>query len=352
MPSPPSTAAPRRPLYKRPLVWIGFGLSGLAVATFVSLFDVGRVYRSLLLVSWWAFPTAGVVFLTSYLVRSLRWKLLLTPLARLPYGLVRDVLLTGFMVNNLLPARAGELARALVLGRVAGTSRRAALASIGVERIFDGITLIAILSLLGFAFDVPPWTRQLGRITTVIIMGLTALLVWLAYHDRSFFKFFNLFLFFMSNRIREKILNFFRRFVDGTRALKDPRLVLAVALLSPLIWGLEFGVYYLMLRGFAVPLPGWAAALAVVVTNFGIAVPSAPGYVGIFEAACSGALIGLGLDKELAVSYAIGVHLLLFACISTTGLLLMWRLGLKLSDVTRTDEASEEPPSPSPGPSG
>jgi uncharacterized protein (TIRG00374 family) len=335
MPESTARETPRPPLYKKPIVWVGFAVSGLAIATLLVLFDVNRVYRSLLMVRWWAFPLAGAVFLSSYLVRTLRWKLILAPLGRLPFGKVRDVLLTGFMLNLLLPARTGELARALVLGKVTGTSRRAALASIGVERFFDIITLVSILAVLGFAFDVPPWARKLGLATTLLVVGLAAGLGWLAFHDRSFFKVLGASLFFLPASTREKTLGFFIRFVDGTRVLRNPRLLLAVSLLSPAIWALELVVYTIMMRGFNIPLPPWAAALALVVANFGIAVPSAFGYIGVFEAGCSGALIGLGLDKELALSYAVGLHILLFSLICASGLILMWRLGLRLSEVTR-----------------
>jgi len=89
-------------------------------------------------------------------------------------------------------------------------------------------------------------------------------------------------------------------------------------------------------------LPPWAALLAVVVTNIGIAAPSAPGAVGVFEAACSSAVIALGLDKDLALSYAIGVHLMMFVCLVATGQFYMWRLGLRFSQITRQPSADED----------
>jgi uncharacterized membrane protein YbhN (UPF0104 family) len=104
--------------------------------------------------------------------------------------------------------------------------------------------------------------------------------------------------------------------------------------LSVLVWSLEIGVYHAMMRGFGISVPLWVAALTLVVTNFGIAVPSAPGQLGVYEAACSGALMAVGVDKELALSYAIGQHLMMFICITGSGLVLMSRLGLRLGDVT------------------
>jgi uncharacterized protein (TIRG00374 family) len=317
------------------LVWVGFALSSLAIATFLALFDFGQVYASLLQVRLWVLPVAAAVFLASYAVRTWRWKLLLAPLGNFPFGVCRDVLLTGFMVNNLVPARAGELARALALWRVTGASRRGSLATVGIERLFDGMVLIAILSVIGLFFDVPSWARQLGHAMTVMLACLAGLAGWLAFHHRSlFWAIEKVLLFFLPARISRKVTTFIERFVGGTRSLRSPGLMAGVLLLTCTVWAMEVTVYTLVMRGFGIALPPWAAAIALVATNFGIAVPSGPAHVGVYEAALGGALIGLGVDKERALSYAIGMHLLLFVCITTTGLLLMWRLGLRLGDLT------------------
>lgn len=316
-------------------MWLGFTLSAAAIATFVALFDFSKVYQVLAGVSWPRALFSAALFMICWLVvRPLRWQLLLRPLGRYRYGQIRDVQLTGFMVNNILPARLGELARALLLWKVAGASRRGTLTTIGIERLFDGAVLIGLLSMVGLLFDVPPWTRSLGRVMAPVLAGLVGLMLWLTFAHRSLFWLIERALFFLPRRARARIVGFLERFVDGTRALRSPALILGALSLSLLVWGLEVFVYHSMMDGFGYSPPLWVAALTLTVTNFGIAVPSAPGYLGVFEAACSGALIGVGLKKELALSYAIGLHLMMFVCITGTGLLLMWRLGLGLRDVT------------------
>ena len=324
-----------RPLWRKPMVWVGFGLSSLAIGTFVALFDLGEVSRSLLRADPGWLALASALFLVSYFVRSLRWRLLITPMKRLPFGQVRDVLWTGFMVNCLLPARAGEIARPLALWRVAGTSRRGGLATVGVERIFDGLVLVGLISLLAALFEVPAWARNMGYITTAVLVVALTVVIWLAFHHTSFFSVGERVLFFLPAHWRRRVLGFFERFVDGTRSIRDPKLVVGVLVATLAVWSLEFVVYYSVMRAFDLGLPFWAAGLALTVTNFGIAAPSAPGAVGVFEAACSGAVIALGVDPELALTYAIGLHLLMFFWVVSVGLALMWRLGLSLKDVTR-----------------
>ena len=320
--------------WRSPAVWIGFIISGLAIAMFVALFDLRKVGRLLLTVSWAHVALSVVIFAAAFMVRSFRWRMLLMPMAKLPFGKVRDVLIVGYMVNLLLPARIGEVARALALWKVAGTSRRATLTTIGMARLFDGCLLLLLLLLIGALFELPAWTRNLTSVFFVFMGTVLVVAVWLAFAERSFFVVMDRVLFFVPARARAAVVGFFRRFAAGTHVLREPKLVLGCGTATVLVWILEFFVYFTMMRGFAIDLPPWAALLAMVVTNIGIAAPSAPGYVGVYEAACSSAVIAMGLDKELALSYAIGVHLMMYTFLVVTGQVLMWRLGLKLTDIT------------------
>jgi len=338
--APPSP----RPWWRQPLVWFGFALSALAIGTFIYMFDMERVGRSLLRVRWTHVAASVVIFLGAFMVRSLRWKLLLTPLGRYPFGKVRDVLIIGYMANLLLPARLGELARAMALWKVTGASRRGGLTTIGLARLFDGCFLLALLVVLGLLFEVPPWARRVTSVLVVLMSCVLVLAVWLAFHERSLFWLMEHLLFFLG-RFKQRVVDFFRRFAAGTHALRRPPLVGGCLAATVVIWTLEFCVYLTMMRGFDIALPAWSALLAMAITNIGIAAPSAPGFVGVFEAACSGAVIALGLDKELGLSYAIGVHIMMYVTLVVTGQILMYRLGLRLSDLT----GSQAPGAPPPG---
>lgn len=327
--------SPPRPWWRQPLVWLGFGLSALALVALRSLFDPRQVYLSLIRLDLWVLPSAVAAIIAAFLIRAVRWRLLLRPVARLPLGLVRDVLFTGFMVNNVLPARAGELARALALWKVSGTSRRATLATVAVERLLDLTMLFAMLALLGLLFEVPPWTRQLGLVTVVVLCCLAGGVIWMTAHHRSLLRVTAGLLFFLPAAAIQRLVTFMERFVEGTRALRSPSLTAQALACSAAIWSLEVAAYLLVLRGFPIDLPAWAAILAVVVANFGIAAPSAPGYLGVFDAACSSALMALGQSPEVAVAYAVAVHLTLFLTVTSSGLVSLWRLELKLSQLTQ-----------------
>ena len=326
------------------MTWIGILVSALAIVAFVWMFDLKQVARSLMAVSWPHVVAAALVFGGAFMLRSLRWKLLLAPLARLPFTKVRDVLVIGYMVNLLLPARMGEVARALALWRVTGTSRRGALTTIGLARMLDGCFLMGLLLVMGLVFEMPTWATRLTHVFIVVMGVVLAVVLWMAFHERSFFVLMDRALFFVPERLRHRVVGFFHRFAAGTHALRKPALLASCMTITPAIWSLEFVVYFTMMRGFGISLPPWAALLAMVVTNIGIAAPAAPGGVGLFEAACSGAVMALGLNRELALSYAIGVHLMFFACLVGAGQFYMWRLGLRLTDLTRQPAADQGDP--------
>jgi len=326
------------------MIWIGLGLSALAIVTLACAFDWRAIGAAMLQLRWWAPLASLAFFLGNLVVRGLRWRLLLSPLTRLPQAQVRDALIVGFMVNNLVPARAGELARALIVGRLGGFTGRAGLASVAVERLLDGFSLLASLVVLALLFPAPPWTLRFAATAAVVLAALAAALVWLALHDRSFFAALGRLLFFVPAAPRERAIAWLRRFVDGTRAVRSPRVLLGGALLSLVIWLLEAGSYTSMLRGLPIAAPAWAGTFALIVANLGIAIPSGPSNVGVFEAACAGALLALGVRGELALAYALCLHLLHFSTVILLGLPLMWRLGLRLSDLSHPIQTTEPQP--------
>lgn len=118
------------------------------------------------------------------------------------------------------------------------------------------------------------------------------------------------------------------------RAVRSPPVLLGAALLSVVVWLFEAGSYTSMLRGLPIAAPAWAGTFALIVANLGIAIPSGPSNIGVFEAACGGALLALGVSKELALCYALCLHLLAFSTVVVLGLPLTWRLGLRLTDLS------------------
>src|SRR5207248_10569376 len=119
--------------------------------------------------------------LLGYFVRTVRWRVILSGAAQAPLGTLFPVLIMGFATNNLLPGRLGEFWRAYLLGRKRNVRKTFALASVVVERVFDGLTLIALLTVVSFAIQLPGWGRQIELLAAAIFLAATlgvTVLLW------------------------------------------------------------------------------------------------------------------------------------------------------------------------------
>jgi len=167
------SAAPRRAGRWRWLIGIVVSVFFLWVA-FRQVSDVGHLAEALGSANYLWLAPAVALYLLGLLVRSLRWHILLLPIARIPTASLFGILSIGFLVNNVLPARLGEIARAILVGRRHGISRSAALATIVVERIFDGVVMLLFLgvaSATAGARVAPDWLEVLVPLTAAAFGG-------------------------------------------------------------------------------------------------------------------------------------------------------------------------------------
>src|SRR5256885_8904504 len=120
----------------------------------------------------WLVPSA-LCTLAGYALRTIRWQLILSGAARAPLRTLFPVLIMGFATNNLLPGRLGEFWRAYLLGRKRNVRKTFALASVFVERVFDGLTLIALLAVVSMNIQLPGWSREIELFAALIFAGAT-----------------------------------------------------------------------------------------------------------------------------------------------------------------------------------
>src|SRR4051794_14305894 len=126
---------------------------------------------------------AIVLWLIGYVARTLRWRTILAGASAGTLFELFGVLMVGFATNNLLPARLGELARAYLLRRRTGLRKTFVLASIFLERIFDGLALVAMLLVLSLLIELPGWGREVELFATALFVGVTLGVVVLLYRD-------------------------------------------------------------------------------------------------------------------------------------------------------------------------
>ncbi|GIW10718.1 MAG: TIGR00374 family protein [Dehalococcoidia bacterium] len=308
-------------------------LLGLAVRD-VDLAQVGQILARAQL--GWVVPGALCVVL-GYLVRTLRWRVLLTPVKRLPVPLLLQALLLGFAANNVLPARIGELVRAHAIGTRAALSRSLALTTIVVERVFDGLTLIALMGVVLLLFPLRgelPEVRLVMVGSAAVFLSIGLGLVVLLLNEGLVLRLAALLLRPFPARLAQRGQAVVVNVLGGLQALRVRRHILAVVGLSLVVWSLEAAGYFFVLRALAVPLgleqQVLAALFLVVFVNLGIMIPSAPGYLGTFQLFAKIALSAFGVPATLGFAVAVLAHAVQYLLVTSAGAVVFLREQLTL----------------------
>jgi uncharacterized protein (TIRG00374 family) len=267
-------------------------------------------------------------------LRTIRWLLILRDVdgRPLPWRPLWHATAIGFMANNILPARAGEVARAYVAAKQLPVRFTTALASIGVERVFDGLVMLALMALAIAAPSFPAHTRVGGRslsalaaLAAALFGGLLVLALIVVHRPAPWLA--------LIGRLSRRLAHWAEGIVAGLAVLKHPGRFAAVVLWSLVLWLANAAAFAVCFRAFGLTVPLEAALLLQGIIGFGVAVPSTPGFVGVFEAATRVTLAIYGVEATLAVSYALTYHLTTFLPITLLGLWSLSRLHLRLGEL-------------------
>lgn len=273
----------------------------------------------------------GVVLLVAgWGVSATGWRVLLSPAPGLR---VRDTfayICIGFLANTVLPFRLGELARATLIGRKKGLGISRALGSIAMGRVFDLLTLISIILIVALAMDIPPVIQT--ALASVAVGGIGALLflVFLAFHQERLPRFTAVLTRIMPHRLAEKIMALVQGFSAGASVLRRPARLLLVAALCALGGSLAGTTVWVWTRAFHLAVPWHGAFFVLVVVNLGSAIPSSPGYVGVYHYLAVLALSPWIPDRNAALAYALGTHALNMIANAGLGSYFLAREGISL----------------------
>ncbi len=328
---------------KRWQFWLGVAISVLFVALALPGLKLNEVWNDLRTANYlWLLPGVAVYFI-GVGVRTWRWHYLLKPLKEVSVRHLFPVVVIGYMGNNVYPARAGELLRAYVLKRNEGVSVSASLATVIVERIFDGLVMLLFVFV---GLPLAPFLTESLR-TTVIIGSLAfcgALIVFLVMAARPTLaaRVYNpLIDRFLPARFREKVRGFIERFMTGLAALRDVRHIFMVFFTSILIWLLETVKYWFVMHAFNFEVSFFALMLMNGVVNLATTLPAAPGYIGTFDTPGIAVLVAFGVVAERATAYTLVLHAALWLPITLLGFYYMARESIRWSDFARAAKLRE-----------
>lgn len=275
---------------------------------------------------------AVLLYPINLIPRTLRWQLLLQPVKSLQFISILPVLTIGYMANNVLPLRMGEIFRAHLLKEREGVSGTSSIATIIVERVFDGLTLVLVLAVVLVLFPQKKWVHNVGWIAGVIYLtAIIGIFVVRRYEGQILFMP-------LISRLRDKtpgkwLSDKFEAFLIGLRGINSLGNFTVVGLLSLLIWLIEGVVLYLVTQAFSLSLSFADLALLLAIINFSTMVPSGPGFIGTFQYAWVLSFGLFGINKELAIAASIITQLVFFIVVNPVGIGLLLKYNLSLRRV-------------------
>jgi len=279
----------------------------------------------------------------SLLTRAARWQALFLPRYRVPFGSALGTLSISYLVSTFLPLRAGELVRAFLLGRREAIAVPNVVGTILLEKLFDFLALgVMLVVLLGITPDLPVVAQVGGGTIASVILGgfgfVVALAIWRG-PTLGFVKLFeDMVPFNVGHRLR--LAQLARDFAEGTDSLRSGRVCAMLLGWTFATWLCSVGSIWAGMTAVGIE-PRLAPLLfTIVLTSTGQAVPSSPGYVGVYHYLATQALVLFGVDQATALAFAVLSHAFSYGTLVIAGLIALWTGGYSLTDLVPRDRVA------------
>ena len=326
---------------------LGILLSVLLLAFTLRGVDFSDVGEALRASSIPLFVLSAIVGTSIFPLRARRWKTILSPIdEHIAFGPLWRSTAIGMMVNNVVPARAGELARAYALTRECpAIPFSASFASLAVDRLFDALVVLSLMLLAMLDPQFPRGQHVAGQPVSywvtagAVFAGLVFLAVYLVvFFPERIVSWYQRIARRLAPRFEERGTDILLKFASGLSVLRSPRRFVAVLGWTILHWVVNALAWWIACEAVGIDIPFSAMFVLQGLIAIGVAIPSAPGFFGVFEALGREGLGLYGVDPTLAVTWAIGFHLLSFIPITLIGGYYFVRLGLHFRDLGTATE--------------
>lgn len=267
-------------------------------------------------------PAVAAMFLMQ-LLRSIRWGVILRPIGKIDQLSLFSVTSVGFLAIIAIPARLGELARPYLIAKKSLIPMSSALGTIFVERVLDSLTVLIIAVLALFFTPLPPWLVRSSVLFLLVTLGLFAVMIRVIVRREATLRILAPLIGRLPARYAGAVNRLIDHFIEGFRIVVDPALLFSATLLSIVIWLVDVVAIYLLFLAFGLDLPVAAAFVLMIILIIGIAIPTAPGFIGNWHYFC---ILGLGLfgiPKTDALTFAIIYHALSIGIVILLGLIFL-----------------------------
>lgn len=291
---------------------------------------LGRLNGPFLLV-----PVA--VFFINLPLRAWRWQMIFPSSSRPRIGQCLTVLGIANMANFLLPGRAGDISRCVLLREgdsLAESSRT--LATLAVEKVLDGLALTGMVLFSVWALKPPQWVLELLRVAILIFGGALLLLVLLRYRAPLLFRYVRgAFQFIHMSSLEQKLDGILTSFADGLSAVSSSKQMMALLLLTGVIWTTEACLIWGLAGALGLSVSFKSAVVASAVLGLGLMIPAAPGGLGTYELFGTEAFQLAGINASRALALTVVIHAWVYLANVAVGILLLVIKGLSLAQLKR-----------------
>lgn len=328
--------------------WIGIAVSLFFIVLLFRKIDVTKLSSVLLAADYSYLVVAIVLTFVSYFLRSVRWRYLLISEKSIPISSLYPATIIGYMANNLLPARLGEFVRAYTLAKRENIETPLVFASLVIDRLFDGFTVMLMLLITLFTVRLPVGMEEAatavktgGTAMFLLYCGILVFLYLLKRHTLVTLSCLGSMLKPFPKSFSDRLIPMLGSFIEGIRLSRRSGHIAAILLSSILIWTFAVLPVDMIMRSFGVNLPITASMFIMVLLVFAVMVPASPGFIGTYHYACVKGLSAFEIEETVSISIALVIHGTAFFPVIIAGLYHLWSNKMSLSDIQKVEKSDD-----------
>lgn len=323
---------------KNKKIWIGIGVSIIFLYFALKNIEIEKVLSALREINYiYLFPVIFFTILT-YIIRAWRWRYFFRHEKPIRFSSLFSATMIGFMANNLLPARIGEFVRAYCIGKKEDISKSMSFATIVLERIFDGFSLLFLFVTVLIFYPFPEEIKRIGYIIAVVYLIVAGILISIKIWSQQVMKIIDFLCSYLPNSHGKAVAGYTHSFISGLEVLKNGWDIVFILFYSIILWITSAISVYFMFPGCHLDQLSFINALfLLIMIAIGVAIPAAPGSVGTFQYFTMLGLSVFGIDKNTGLTFSIILHLTLWAVPVFIGWFYLCKEQISFGEMKRTE---------------
>jgi glycosyltransferase 2 family protein len=292
---------------KRKRFWAAILALALTIYLFRD-FDFDKVWTIIKSINFWYLIPLSIFEFAIAFIRSQRWKYIIDPGKKISTLNIFSTFSIGMMMNLLMPALTGQVARIFLLAKKEKIKKTAAFSSVVLEVLFDALVLFGLLFIISLFYVFPSAIRNWEIVGGIIVLVLTVVLFWMSSHHKEATRILARRKFKTAQNLREKLFEIRNSFISGLTMLRSSKHLLYVTGLTVFSWMLQAVMVYLMIAAFGLKVNLWGAMVVMIINTVMVMIVITPVNIGTFQLACVFALSLFDVDKQTAFSFSLLLH--------------------------------------------